>query len=106
MYQLFVSPSESLAVQVAEQSCEQSYKQRWSVCLIYTPEEAMSVPEFLRCEMYRGGLGTYTSYGFLPQRHRKEDNICLQIEPYLYYLQYLTYNKLHQERKQSEALTK
>ncbi|KAH3829325.1 uncharacterized protein LOC127881880 [Dreissena polymorpha] len=98
IYQFVVSPSETLALQIAKQSCEQSFKQKWSVCLMFRPEESMCVPDFLRCEMYRGR--------FMLSIYSKEDCICVPIEPYLYYLQYLTYRELHQDRKQSEALKK
>ncbi|KAH3751828.1 hypothetical protein DPMN_186404 [Dreissena polymorpha] len=43
---------------------------------------------------------------FLSPLYNHEDSICVQIQPYLYYLQYLTYRELNQEHKQSEALTK
>ncbi|KAH3780347.1 hypothetical protein DPMN_158160 [Dreissena polymorpha] len=91
IYQLFVSPSESLALQIAKLSWEQSSKQKKSFVLIFETEEAMCIPEFLRCEMYQFRFGT---------------GMCVQIEPYLYYLQYRTYRLLNQEHKQSEALLK
>ncbi|KAH3846010.1 hypothetical protein DPMN_088306 [Dreissena polymorpha] len=106
IYQFFVSPSESLALQIANQSCEQSFKQRWSAFLIFSQEETMCVPEFLRCEKYRGRFGADTSSGFLSPLYSNYDCICFRIEPYLYYLQYLTYRELRQKHKQSEALMK
>ncbi|XP_052226415.1 uncharacterized protein LOC127841554 isoform X1 [Dreissena polymorpha] len=105
IYQLFVSPSELLALQIAKQSCEQSFKQRRSVFLVLRQAEAMCVPEFLRCEMYRKRFGTPASSG-LSQVHSNDDCICVQIKPYLYYLQYLTYKELQQEPYKSKALMK
>ncbi|XP_052221480.1 uncharacterized protein LOC127838017 [Dreissena polymorpha] len=102
--QFLVSPSESLALQIANHSCGLSYKQKWSVFLIFRQEDAMCVPEFLRCEMYRRlcGINTPTRLPF----YYKEECMCVQIEPYLYYLQYLTYRELHREPQQSQALRK
>ncbi|XP_052234371.1 uncharacterized protein LOC127846956 isoform X2 [Dreissena polymorpha] len=102
--QLLISPSESLALQIAKQSYEQTSKQRRSVFLIFSYEEAMCVPAFLRYELCRGRLCTLTSSGV--GLYIDYDLICVQIEPYLYYLQYLTYRELHKEPKQSEALKK
>ncbi|KAH3727353.1 uncharacterized protein LOC127853806 [Dreissena polymorpha] len=105
IFQFFVSPSESLALQIAKQSHKQSFKQIWSVFLIFRPAEAMCVPEFLRYEMYRASFGDSTS-GFSFPFYSRFGCICVQIEPYLYYLQYVTYRKLHKELQQSKALMK
>ncbi|KAH3740215.1 hypothetical protein DPMN_046914 [Dreissena polymorpha] len=66
----------------------------------------MCVPELLRCETYRGNIGTSNSSGCLLPFDGMYDCICLQIDPYLYYLQYLTYRKLNQEPKLLEAFKK
>ena len=97
IYQLFKSLSELLALPIAQQSFEKSFKQRWSVFLIFIQPEVMCVPEFLQCEMYRGNIGTSNSSGCMLPFDGMYDCICLQIEPYLYYLQYLTYRELNQE---------
>ncbi|KAH3740553.1 uncharacterized protein LOC127851000 [Dreissena polymorpha] len=104
VYQLCVSPSESLALQIAKQSYEKTSKQKRSVFLIFSKEEAMCVPVFLRYEMFLDSFGTCQSCEVGLNMYF--DNICVQIEPYLYYLQYLTYRQLHQEPKQCEALMK
>ncbi|KAH3829327.1 hypothetical protein DPMN_131323 [Dreissena polymorpha] len=107
IYQLCVFPSESLALEISKQDYGQIFKQRWSVFLVFTQAEAMCSSEFLRCEMYRWCLGTVSSTEkLLVACHNKEDSICVQIEPYLYYLQYLTYRVLNQGPKQSKALMK
>ncbi|KAH3740179.1 hypothetical protein DPMN_046876 [Dreissena polymorpha] len=56
IYQLFKSLSELLALPIAQQSFEKSFKQTSSVFLIFIQPEVMCVPEFLRCEMYRGNI--------------------------------------------------
>ncbi|KAH3740237.1 hypothetical protein DPMN_046937 [Dreissena polymorpha] len=66
----------------------------------------MCVPEFLWCEMYRGNIGTSNSSGCMLPFDGMYDCICLQIEPYLYYLQYLTYRELNQEPKPLETSKK
>ncbi|KAH3777562.1 hypothetical protein DPMN_179009 [Dreissena polymorpha] len=66
----------------------------------------MCVPEFLRCEMYRGRFGTNTSSSVVFPFYSTADCISVQIEPYLYYMQYLTYRELHQEPKRMEVLMK
>ncbi|KAH3713735.1 hypothetical protein DPMN_073537 [Dreissena polymorpha] len=106
IYQLLVSQSELLAVKIAKQSSEQSFKQRWSVFLLFRRAESMCVPVFLRCELYRGRFGTLTFPDYLLPFCSNDECICVQIEPYLYYLQYLTYKLLNQEPKRTEALMK
>ncbi|XP_052248377.1 uncharacterized protein LOC127856299 isoform X2 [Dreissena polymorpha] len=106
IYLLCHSPSEALTLQIAKQSYLKSVKQRFSVFVTFRQTEAMCVPEFLRCEMYRWRFGTNTSSDFRIPFYSNEDCICALIEPYLYYIQYLTYRELHQERKRSDALEK
>ncbi|KAH3713786.1 hypothetical protein DPMN_073588 [Dreissena polymorpha] len=106
IYQLLVSQSELLAVKIAKQSYELTFKQRWSVFLQFRRAEAMCVPEFLRCEMYRGRFGILTLPDYLLPFCSYDECICVQIEPYLYYLQYLTYKLLNREPKRTEALMK
>ncbi|KAH3814810.1 hypothetical protein DPMN_143323 [Dreissena polymorpha] len=104
--QLFICPSESLALQIAKQSWEKTFTQRWSLFLMFRQAEAMCVPKFLHCEMYRGSFGTYLSSECMSQFYSNYDCICVKTEPYLYFLQYLTYKELHQEPKKLEALEK
>ncbi|KAH3740641.1 hypothetical protein DPMN_047350 [Dreissena polymorpha] len=104
VYQLYVSPSDSLAMQIAKKPHEQTFKQSSSVFWIFGPEAAMCVPAFLRCEMYQGRVGTFTTNNVV--LYSMYDFIRVQIQPYLYYLQYITYRVLHQEHKQYEALLK
>ncbi|KAH3870054.1 hypothetical protein DPMN_033233 [Dreissena polymorpha] len=101
IYQFLVSPSEELALKIARQSCDQSSKQRRSVFLKFKQAEAMCVPEFLRCK-----IGNYSSSDVMLTCICIDDCICVHIEPYLYYLQYLTYRLLNLEPKRSQSLMK
>ncbi|KAH3740227.1 hypothetical protein DPMN_046926 [Dreissena polymorpha] len=61
IYQLFKSLSELLASPIAQQSFDKSFKRILSVFFKHIQPEAMCVPEFLRCVMYRGNIGTSNS---------------------------------------------
>ncbi|KAH3804020.1 hypothetical protein DPMN_132294 [Dreissena polymorpha] len=102
-----VFPSDELSLQIAKQSCEKSSKQRRNVFLKFKKADSMCVPELLRCEMYSFLVGNHSSSNImLPFHGNYRDCMCVHIDPFLSYLQYLTYRLLKQNQKRSEALVK
>ncbi|KAH3778790.1 hypothetical protein DPMN_180261 [Dreissena polymorpha] len=94
----FDSPTDSLVLErTAQQPYAESFKQIHSIFMLFREAEAMCVPKFLRYEFNRPCIGTTKPTGRPKPFYTPDDCASVQIEPFLYYLQYLTYRKLYKE---------